>query len=257
MSKCAYNTKEQIQDVIKNLKEKNIPIETINIDGGWFTENYYQTIGTDACDFNWNVKNMGSRKELVTYMKENGYRMCMWINPYIAEGIPMYEEASKRGYLVRDINGGFARIESGEPAGLVDFTNEAAVNWWKNYLYELLEDGVECLKADYSERVPETALFLNGKTGKEMHNIYPHLYVKVVDEATYKYKKEHIVFRRSGYIGTQKYAVTWSGDCQTTWSSLKCVIRAGLSAGLTGEAFWSHDIGGFTGPKPTDELYVR
>lgn len=257
MSKCSYNTNEEIEFLMNQLKEKNIPIDCINIDTGWLKEIFYHTIGTDACDFVWNDEKLRDRKELFKLIKSNGYHLCMWINPYIAEHVPLYEEASKKGYLVKNNKGGNARIESGEAAGLVDFTNPKAKEWWKSLVKVFLDEGMSCVKPDYADRTPKDAVFFNGKSGDEMHNIYCRYYLEAVDEIIYETKNEHIMFRRPGYLGTQKYGVTWAGDTQTSWSALKCVIRAGLSTGMCGEVFWSNDVGGFTGPKPSDDLYVR
>lgn len=257
MSKCSYNTTEEIHDVVNKLKEKRIPIDVINVDTAWLSEIFYHTIGVDACDFKWNSKDLHDRKELFKWLKDNGKDICVWINPYIPEHVELYKEAASKGYLVKDVDGGIARIESGNPAAMVDFTNEEAVKWWQAYLAEFINDGISCTKPDYADRIPCNGLFSNGKTGKELHNIYPHLYNKAVHEITKELTGENIMFRRSGYIGSNKYPVTWAGDTQTTWVAMQCVLRGGLSAGITGEAFWSHDIGGFTGPKPSDEMYVR
>lgn len=257
MSKCSYNTNEELDQLTSMLQKKEIPIDCINIDTGWMKESFYNTIGTDACDFVWDDEKLRDRKTLFKELKQKGYHLCMWINPYIAEHTDLYHEASQKGYLVKDQDGHNARIESGETAGLVDFTNPDATRWWQSQLEVFIDDGMDCVKPDYADRTPCNAVFYNGKTGEEMHNIYSYYYVKAVDELIYKKTNEHIMFRRSGYIGTQKYPVTWAGDTQTSWPALKCVIRAGLSAGLCGEVFWSHDAGGFTGPKPSDELYVR
>jgi alpha-D-xyloside xylohydrolase len=118
-------------------------------------------------------------------------------------------------------------------------------------------EGAAVFKPDYGDRVPEDALFHNGKTGREMHNLYLHLYAETPFEAIQETRGENIVWRRAGYIGTQRYPGTWAGDTQVNWEAARCCLRGGLSAGFTGEAFWSHDIGGFTGPRPTPELYIR
>lgn len=257
MSRCTYQSDKEIREVVTELKNKNLPIDTINIDGAWFCEVFYNTLGVDACDFAWNKEKLGERKDLFGWLKDNGKEGCSWINPYIPEHVELYKEAKEKGYLLKRADGSIARIESGNSVGVVDLTNKEAVKWWQGYLADFLNDGVSCLKPDYADRVPTDGVFHNGKTGKEIHNIYPHLYNEAVYEITKELKGENIMFRRSGYIGSNKYPVTWAGDTQTTWVAMQCVLRAGISSGITGDALWSHDIGGFTGPKPSDELYVR
>jgi alpha-D-xyloside xylohydrolase len=140
---------------------------------------------------------------------------------------------------------------------MVDFTNRAAKEWWKDHLKALLRDGASVFKPDYGERVPEDCIFHNGKSGAEMHNLYLFLYNQAVSEATKEATGRDAIWGRSGYIGSQRFPGTWAGDTQTTWRAMRCCLRGGLSAGLTGFSFWSHDIGGFVGPKPSPELYVR
>jgi alpha-D-xyloside xylohydrolase len=90
-----------------------------------------------------------------------------------------------------------------------------------------------------------------------MHNLYLFLFTETCFQAAQEVHGANIVWRRAGYIGSQRYPGTWAGDTQVSWQAFKCCLRGGLSAGLTGEAFWASDIGGFTGPQPSSELYIR
>jgi len=141
--------------------------------------------------------------------------------------------------------------------GTVDFSNPAAKVWWKGHLKALVDEGASVFKPDYGDRVAEEAVFANGTTGKAMHNRFMFLYTEAAFEAVKETRGENIVWRRSGYIGSQRYPGTWAGDTQVTWQGMRGALRGGLSAGFGGEAFWSHDIGGFVGVKPDPELYIR
>ncbi|MFN8206601.1 MAG: glycoside hydrolase family 31 protein [Bacteroidales bacterium] len=48
----------------------------------------------------------------------------------------------------------------------------------------------------------------------------------------------------------------WGGDAANTDNAMLSTLRAGLSFGLSGFTFWSHDIGGFVHRTP-EELYRR
>ena len=257
MSRCAYLTRAQIEEVIERLRKEKIPCDVIHIDPFWMTTHYYPIIGVDACAFDWNEESFPNHKEMFQEFMDKGFSTCLWINPYLPEGTSIYDEAKEKGYLLKSTEGGIARLSHGNPVGMVDFTNPKAKEWWKDHLKSLLKDGASTLKPDYGDRVPENALAFDGRTGKELHNIYLHYYAETSFEATKEVRGEGMVWRRAGYIGTQRYPGSWAGDTQVTWQGLKCSLRGGLSAGMTGEPFWAHDIGGFTGPKPSDELYIR
>jgi alpha-D-xyloside xylohydrolase len=116
--------------------------------------------------------------------------------------------------------------------------------------------GVATFKSDFGEMAPEDAVFANGRTGREMHNLYPLLYNRAVFEVIGEYQERPVVWGRSGWAGSQKYPVQWSGDPLADFKSLAATIRAGLSYGLSGVPFWTFDLGGFKG-QPTTAAYVR
>jgi alpha-D-xyloside xylohydrolase len=142
------------------------------------------------------------------------------------------------------------------PVGFFDFTNPDAVAWWKDMHKKLINIGVQAYFCDFGEDVPVYASFHNGKTGKEMHNIYQLLYQKTTYECFEETGKEGILCNRSGYAGSQKCPIHWSGDPASTFLDMVANIRAGQSLGMSGVPFWSHDTGGFKG-FPTPELFIR
>jgi alpha-D-xyloside xylohydrolase len=94
-------------------------------------------------------------------------------------------------------------------------------------------------------------------TGEQLHNLYPLLYNDAVAEITSaETGRTGLVWGRSTYAGGQRHAAQWGGDPNCTFQALASTLRGGLSFGLSGHAFWSHDIGGFHG-EPTPEVYVR
>jgi alpha-D-xyloside xylohydrolase len=139
---------------------------------------------------------------------------------------------------------------------IIDLTNPPAVEWYKSLMRPVLAMGVDVFKTDFGEDIPADAVFANGMTGAEMHNLYPLLYNRAVFEVTQEVTGEGLVWSRSGYAGSQRYPTCWSGDPACTWDSLAFTIRGGLSLGLSGVPFWSNDIGGYRG-HPSEALYIR
>jgi alpha-D-xyloside xylohydrolase len=142
--------------------------------------------------------------------------------------------------------------------GLVDFTNPAAVAWYQNALRALIRTGVDCFKTDFGERIPTAVVWHDGSDPMKMHNYYTYLYNKAVFEVLEqeKGKNQALVFARSATAGGQKFPVHWGGDCSATYGSMAETLRGGLSLGLSGFGFWSHDISGFE-RTATPDLYKR
>lgn len=257
MSRAAYQNRDQMLAVAERLRQEEIPCDVFNIDPTWMERGYYSDIGVEVCNFNWNTRDWGQPEALFEEFERLGYRICLWINPYFSEDSPVYAEARQKDYLVKTTSGGTARLEFGLAAGIIDLTHPEARAWWQEKLANLLKKGASVFKVDFGDRVPEDALFHNGKTGREMHNLYVHLYAEAVFEVVQRVRGRGIIWRRPGYTGSQRFPGTWAGDTQTTWEGMAGALRGGLSAAFSGESFWSHDIGGFVGQKPSDELYMR
>jgi len=119
--------------------------------------------------------------------------------------------------------------------------------------------GVDCFKTDFGERLPvEDVVYHDGSDPAGMHNFYPVLYntcvFRLLERA--RGRGEAVVFARSAYASSQRFPVHWGGDCWSTFESMAESLRGGLSLGLCGFGFWSHDIGGFEGQAPA-AVYKR
>jgi alpha-D-xyloside xylohydrolase len=200
------------------------------------------------CDFEWDPEKFPDPKAMLTRLKARGLKICVWINPYISELSSLFAEGRDKGYFLKHANGDVYQRYDWQPGiALVDFTNPEATRWYQQKLRQLLEQGVDCFKTDFGERIPADAVYFDGSNGERMHNYYTHLY----NEAVFSLLEEFhgpgqaAVFARSATVGCQKFPVHWGGDCDATFNSMAETLRGGLSFGQSGGAFWSHDIGGF------------
>jgi len=136
-----------------------------------------------------------------------------------------------------------------------DFTNPETREWWFSKRKYLLDMGVSGFKTDGGECIlSDEVRFHDGSTGKEMRNRYPQSYIEAYQEFI---GPERITFSRAGYLGAQGSMLFWAGDQLSQWSELQAVLKAGLSAAISGIFWWGFDIGGFAGPLPSGELYLR
>jgi hypothetical protein len=116
--------------------------------------------------------------------------------------------------------------------------------------------GVGAIKVDCGEAAPFNGVYASGRSGLYEHNLYPLRYNKAVADITRQVNGENLIWARSAWAGSQRYPLHWCGDSATTDIGLSSTLRGGLSFGLSGFTFWSHDIGGFMGRTPED-LYSR
>ncbi|HET6452746.1 MAG TPA: alpha-xylosidase [Spirochaetia bacterium] len=241
-----------VNSFIEGMRERRVPLHVFHFDCFWMKE-------LEWCDFEWDAAQFPDPAATLARLKEKGLRISVWINPYIAQKSRLFDEGMARGFLVRRSDGSVWQWDRWQAGmGLVDFTNPAAVRWYQGHLRRLLEAGVDCFKTDFGERIPTDVSWHDGSDPARMHNYYPYLYNRAVFEVLKETKGEGraLVFARSATVGCQKFPVHWGGDCSATYESMAESLRGGLSLGLSGFGFWSHDISGFE-KTATPDLYRR
>ena len=230
-----------VSSFVDGMKERDIPLHVFHFDCFWMKE--YQW-----CDFRWDKDVFPDPQGMLRRFKSKGLKICVWINPYIAQKSYLFQEGMEKGYLVKTRNGDVWQWDKWQAGmGLVDFTNPAAVDWFKGKLKLLLHMGVDCFKTDFGERIPLEVAYHDGSDPAKMHNYYTYLYNKAVFELLEEVRGsgEAVLFARSATAGAQKFPVHWGGDCSATYESMAESLRGGLSLSLSGFGFWSHDISGF------------
>ncbi|CAM4477387.1 alpha-xylosidase [Paenibacillus macerans] len=235
-----------VNSFVDGMAERDLPLHVFHFDCFWMREFHWT-------DFKWDERVFPDPQGMLKRLKEKGLKICVWINPYIGQRSRLFEEGMKNGYLVKKANGDVWQWNLWQPGmALVDFTNPAACEWFAGYLRELVDMGVDSFKTDFGERIPTDVVYYDGADPVKMHNYYTYLYNKVVFEVLEEKlgKNEAALFARSATVGGQKFPVHWGGDCYADYESMAESLRGGLSLGLAGFGFWSHDIGGFENTAP-------
>ncbi|MED4955540.1 alpha-xylosidase [Paenibacillus macerans] len=235
-----------VNSFVDGMAERDLPLHVFHFDCFWMREFHWT-------DFKWDERVFPDPQGMLKRLKEKGLKICVWINPYIGQRSRLFEEGMKNGYLVKKANGDVWQWNLWQPGmALVDFTNPAACEWFAGYLRELVDMGVDSFKTDFGERIPTDVVYYDGADPVKMHNYYTYLYNKIVFEVLEEKlgKNEAALFARSATVGGQKFPVHWGGDCYADYESMAESLRGGLSLGLAGFGFWSHDIGGFENTAP-------
>jgi len=243
---------ETVNSFIDGMAQRDLPLAVFHFDCFWMKE--YQW-----CDFEWDERVFPDPKGMLERLKAKGLHICVWINPYIAQRSPLFDEGMEHGYLLKRPDGSVWQWDMWQYGmGIVDFTNPAACKWFGDKLRDLVDMGVDSFKTDFGERIPTDVVYFDGSDPMQMHNYYTQLYNKVVFEVLEEKRGrgEAALFARSATAGGQQFPVHWGGDCEATYESMAESLRGGLSLGLSGFGFWSHDIGGFE-QSATPDLYKR
>jgi alpha-D-xyloside xylohydrolase len=245
-----------VTSFLDGFKSRDIPLRVFQFDCFWMKSFQW-------CDFEFDDENFSDAPGYLKRLKDRGMKLCVWINPYIAQASPLFDEGKKKGYFIM-------RADTPRPtvwqwdnwqAGMacVDFTNPAARKWYSDHLTRLMDMGIDSFKTDFGERIPflpHQVKYHDGSDTVRMHNFYAYLYNKTVYETMEGHGKEGCLFARAATAGGQQFPVHWGGDCESTFEAMAETLRGGLSLALSGFAFWAHDIGGFEG-LPDPALYKR
>lgn len=243
---------QTVRHFVDGMRERDIPLRVFHFDCFWMKEFQW-------CDFQWDERIFPEPEQMLKRLKEKGLKICVWINPYIAQQSPLFEEGMEKGYLLKRPNGDVWQWDKWQPGmGIVDFTNPDARKWYTDHLRRLVDMGVDCFKTDFGERIPTDVVYDDGSDPEKMHNYYTYLYNQAVYEVLEEKlgRGEAVLFARSATAGCQKFPVHWGGDCSADYESMAESLRGGLSLGMSGFGFWSHDIGGFESNSSAD-VYKR
>lgn len=263
MSRAYYKTSDEILETAESLRQREIPCDVLVLDGrAWHKME-------TRFDFQWDSDRYPDPAGFIKKLRDNDFKLCLWEYPYISIKNPLFTELASKNYLLQDREGEpyihrwlpypFDTVYPHlQPSGMIDFTNPEAYQWYLEAHKPLFEIGASVMKTDYGESIPEDVVAYNGDSGKQLHNVYSLLYNRCVYEASVKYSPDGgMVWGRAGWSGSQRYPIQWGGDPQSDWEGLAACIRGGLSYGMSGGAYYSHDIGGFGTGNPPPELYIR
>ena len=244
MSRISYFSQKEGMDIAANLRSHKIPADVIHFDTGWF--------GVDwQCDYQFARDRFPNPVGMLNSLRKDGFHVCLWQLPYFTPKNRYFKEIIDNNMEVKNSAGGMPYEDA-----VLDFSNPATVKWYQDKIGGLIKQGVSVIKCDFGEAAPCNGLYYSGKTGFYEHNLYPLRYNKALWEAVKQYSGDGVIWARSAWAGSQRYPLHWGGDAATVNTGMLGDLRGGISFGLSGFSFWSHDMGGFVTASPED-IYRR
>ena len=240
MSRMTYFSADEVEEICRRMRAEHYPCDVIHLDTGWFRTDW-------LCEWKFNEERFPDPKAFIHRLKEQGYRVSLWQLPYVAEDAEQIDEARRNDYiapLTRQQASEGSNFSALDYAGTIDFTYPAATNWYKGLLKNLLDMGVTCIKTDFGENIHMDAHY-KGMPPELLNNLYALLYQKAAYEVTKEVTGDGIVWARAAWAGCQRYPLHWGGDSCSSWDGMAGSLKGGLHFGLSGFAFWSHDVPGF------------
>lgn len=258
MSRMTYFSADEVNTICDRMRAEHYPCDVIHLDTGWFKTDW-------LCEWKFNEERFPQPENFIRRLKERGYRVSLWQLPYVADDAEQIEEAKANRFIgpltkKQDTEG--SNFSALDYAGTIDFTYPKAVGWYKGLLKKLLDMGVVCIKTDFGENIHMDAAYY-GMTPELLNNLYALLYQKAAYEITKEVTGDGIVWARAAWAGCQRYPLHWGGDSASTWDGMAGSLKGGLHFGLSGFAFWSHDVPGFhslpdfMNSPVSDDIYVR
>ena len=250
MSRMTYFSADEVDDICDRLRREHYPCDVIHLDTGWFKTDW-------LCEWKFNEERFPDPERFIRGLKDKGFRVTLWQLPYVAEGAEQIDEAREHHYictLTKQQKREGSNFSALDYAGTIDFTDPDATEWYKGLLRRLLNMGVAAIKTDFGENIHMDAVYKN-MSPELLNNLYALLYQKAAYEVTKEVTGDGIVWARAAWAGCQRYPLHWGGDSCSSWDGMAGSLKGGLHFGLSGFAFWSHDVPGNS--VVADDVYVR
>lgn len=256
----APDAQSRMNEFLMRCEEHDILCDSFHLSSG------YTSIGAKRYVFNWDRAKFPDPAGFAKRYLDHGVRLCANIKPCLLRDHPRFAEAAAQELLVRDRDSNPSLVQFwGELGAYLDFTNPATVAWWKARVTDsLLAYGIAATWNDNNEfEIWDPAARVHGfgdaRPAVEVKTLQSLLMIRASREAQREFasRSRPFLVTRAGAVGLHRYAQTWSGDNYTSWETLRFNVKMGIGLALSGVSNIGHDVGGFAGPAPDPELFLR
>jgi len=247
-----HDAPQRVMRYINTVEELDIPCEGLYLSSG-----YYKSDDGYRHTFEWNTRKFHDPAAFIGEIRARGYHIACNVKPGILTSHPRYETFVDSGYLIENADrSAYTEYYWGGDASFWDFSRENALAQWRYDLRErLLDLGVDGVWNDNNEYEIEDSSVPASSTRSTMAlRMCRASFEEMLERDR---ERRPWVITRSGGMGIQRYARTWSGDNVSSWESLRYNTLMSVSFGVSGLPFFGHDVGGFYGPRPEAEQFLR
>jgi alpha-glucosidase len=250
----------QLQQFVVSCEKYDILCQSFQLSSG------YTSIGEKRYAFHWNQDKFPDPKGFSRLFLEKGLRLCANIKPALLIDHPDFRELKEQHFFIENAEGEPELVQFWDDlAAYIDFTNPKAYEWWQAQVKQhLLALGITSTWNDNNEyEIWDKTTRCHGfgipKPVNKLKPIQTLLMLQASCEAQKSYNPHErpYLISRSGCLGMQRYVQTWTGDNYTEWKTLRFNAKMGIGLSLSGIYNFGHDVGGFAGPAPERELFIR
>lgn len=258
----SYYPDARVREIAKGFRDRKIPCDVI-----WFDIDYMNEFRV----FTFDKTHFPDVKKLNADLGAMGFNRIWMIDPGVKaeKGYFVADQMIEKDLCVRNAKGD---IYKGEvwPGWCYypDYTRPEVRTWWAGLYKDFMAQGISGVWNDMNEpavfnvkskTMPEDnqhkgGAWDNGGTlppgpHLQYHNVYGLMMAKGTFDGIQKTNpdKRPFVLTRAGYIGSQRYAATWTGDNSAEWDDLEASVSMAANLGMSGAPFIGPDIGGFNG----------
>lgn len=258
----SYYPEARVREIAQNFRDRKIPADVI-----WMDIDYMDQFKV----FSFNKEYFPDPRKLNEDLGKMGFSNIWMINPGIKDerGFWVNDQLDEKDFAVKTATGEVYRGEVWPGwCNFPDYTRPDVRRWWQGLYKDFMANGIDGVWNDMNEpaifnvkskTMPEDNRHAGGAwdyggtlpAGPHLqyHNVYGLLMAKGTFDGILaaRPEKRPFVLTRAGYIGSQRYAATWTGDNSAEWDDLEASVSMAANLGLSGAPFIGPDIGGFNG----------